>query len=41
MRIDNIHLMSIEMNFNKILNKFDRFHNDTNVIKTKIINKMK
>ena len=27
--------MSNEMNFSKILNKFDKFHNHTNTIKTK------
>ena len=30
-----------EMNFNEILNIFDGFQNDTNVIKMRIANKMK
>ena len=30
-----------EMNFSEILDKFDRFHNVTNVIKTRIINEIK
>ena len=36
-----MYVMSNEMNSNEILNKFDRFHNDTNIIKTRIINEMK
>ena len=30
-----------KMNFSEILNKFDEFYNDINVIKIKIVNKMK
>ena len=30
-----------EKNFSEILNKFNGFHNDTNVIKTKIVNEIK
>ena len=33
--------MSYEMNFNKILNKFNVFYNDINESITKIINKLK
>ena len=33
--------MSNEINSNKFFDKFNRFYNDTNVIKTKIINEMK
>ena len=30
-----------KINFSKILNKFDKFYNDANVIKTIMINKIK
>ena len=30
-----------EMNYNEIVNKIDRFHNEKNVIKMRIINEMK
>ena len=30
-----------EMNFNEIIDKFNKFYNDINITKTKIINKMK
>ena len=33
--------ISNETNFNEILNKFDRFYNDKNIIKIRIINKMR
>ena len=35
-----MYFMSNKMNFNKILDKFDKFHNDINIIKIIIINKI-
>ena len=37
----NIYFRSNEMNSSKIHAKFDGFYNDINVIKIKIVNKMK
>ena len=36
-----MYIISNKMNFSEILNKFDRFYNDTNIVKTKTINEMK
>ena len=36
-----MYLRSNEINFNKIHDKFDRFCNDTNVLKIRIVNEMK
>ena len=33
--------MSNEINSSEILNKVDRFHNDTNVIEIRIVNEIK
>ena len=35
-----MYFMLNEMNFSEIFDKFDRIHNDTIVIKIRIINKM-
>ena len=36
-----MYFRSNKINSNKIYDKYDRFYNDTNIIKIKIINKMK
>ena len=35
-----MHFISNELNSNEILNKFDKIHNDSNVIKIEIVNEM-